>query len=240
MYWKRNLQILAIFNGLIFALNVDAQEPGFDASKELLQIQSLLISEAEMDTIVNKVLRSSYTLRMADAQIAALNEEVKIERKSWMKSFSVGINLFGFSVTPSSIEGASNTTQVSVLSNAAVTLLVNPFEFMSQKNRMKKAKYTMTQQQMAMSNARREIKIFIVKKFLDYQAALESYILSENNLMISNELKHVADEDFKRGAISNAEYNQILAGVMQNRQNLLQTENVVIKLKYELEILMND
>ena len=192
-----------------------------------------------MDTIVDKVLKSSYKLRMANIEVASLQEEQKIESRSWMRSLTVGVNMFGYNVTPSTLEDAS-TTQLSVLSNASMTLLINPFELIGQKNRMKRAKYRVAKQEMLLQDSRREIKVFIIKKFLDYQAALEAYILNENNLMISSELKYVADQDFKRGSISNAEYNQILSGVMQNRMNLLEAENIVMKLKFELEILMQD
>ena len=239
MYLKNSFKIFAIVCALVVSENLRAQEASFNASEELLQVQALLISEAEMDTIVDKVLKSSYRLKMEDAEIASLNEEKKIESRSWMRSLTVGVNMFGYNVTPSSLE-ESSTTQLSVLSNASVTLLINPFELIGQKNRIKRAQYRVTRQQMVREDSRRDIKILVVKKFLDYQAALEAYILNENNLMISNELKHVADEDFKRGSISNTEYNQILSGVMQNRMNLLEAENTVMKLKFELEILMKD
>ncbi|WP_462251650.1 TolC family protein [Ekhidna sp.] len=239
MYSKNINKIIAIICGCMLSLLARGQESSFNASKELLQVQALLISEAEMDTIVDKVLKASYSLKMANAEVASLKEEAKIANRNWMRSLNVGVNLFGYNVTPSS-QGEGSTTQLSVLSNASVTLLINPSEFIGQRNRSKIANYRVNRQEMAVNDTRREIKIIIAKKFLDYQAALESYILNENNLMISNELKHVADEDFKRGVISNAEYNQILGGVMQNRLNLLNAENAVMKLKFELEILMKD
>ncbi len=240
MYWKKKLYfILFVLALLLLKTTVKAQENKFDASKELTQVQALLISEAEMDTLVDKVLKSSYKLKMSEAAIASLQEEKKIESRSWMRSLTVGVNMFGYNVTPSTLE-ESSTTQLSVLSNASVTLLISPFELIGQKNRIKRAQYRVARQEMVLENTRREIKIYVTNKFLDYQAALEAYILNENNLMISNELKHVADQDFKRGVISNSEYNLILAGVMQNRMNLLETENRVMKLKFELEILMKD
>ena len=240
MYLKKTLKSWAIIWALIFFNQAKCQQqPAFNASAELLQVQALLLSEAEMDTIVNKVLKSSYQLKMSEAEIASLTEETKIMKRNWMRSLSVGVNLFGYNVTPSDLNQGS-TTQLSVLSNASVTLLINPFELIGQKNRTKKAQYQVTRQEMAWNDIRRETKILVVRKFLDYQSALEAYILNENNLMISNELKHVADEEFKRGSISNTEYNQILGGVMQNRLDLLQAENAVMKLKFELEILMKD
>ena len=215
------------------------QEATFDASEELMEIQALLISESEMDTIVNKVLRSSYRLKGMTEQIAALNEQKKLESKNWMRSFTIGVNMFGYNVIPSSIDNTS-TTQFSVLSNASVTLLINPYDLFGQKNQTKRAQHRVKQHEMMWEDMRREIKIFITQKFLDYQSALEAYILNENNLMISNELKHVADQEFKRGLMSNTEYNQILGGVMENRMSLLETENTVMKLKFEIEILMKD
>jgi len=239
MYQKKIIKAFTIICGLVFSTELNGQESGFNASEKLLQVQALLISETEMDTIVDKVLRSSYRLKMYDAEVASLNEEKKIESRSWMRSLTIGVNMFGYNVTPSTLEETS-TTQLSVLSNASVTLLISPFELIGQKNRIKRAQYRVIKQEMVLEDSRREAKIFITKKFLDYQAALEAYILNENNLMISKELKHVADEEFKRGVISNTEYNQILGGVMQNRLNLLEAENAVMKLKFELEILMKD
>ncbi|NQZ78832.1 MAG: TolC family protein [Ekhidna sp.] len=239
MYLKKIIKFSVILYVLTVFSEAKGQESNFNAPEELMQVQALLLSEAEMDTIVDKVLRSSYRIKMSDAEIASLREESKIIKRNWMRSLSVGVNLFGYNVTPANLNEGS-TTQLSVLSNASVTLLLNPFELIGQRNRTQKALYQVTKQEMVMNDSRREIKIMVVKKFLDYQAALEAYILNENNLMISNELKHVADEDFKRGMISNAEYNQILAGVMQNRLNLLGAENAVMKLKFELELLMKD
>ena len=239
MYLKKIIKFSVILYVLTVFSEAKGQESNFNAPEELMQVQALLLSEAEMDTIVDKVLRSSYRNKMSDAEIASLREESKIIKRNWMRSLSVGVNLFGYNVTPANLNEGS-TTQLSVLSNASVPLLLNPFELIGQRNRTQKALYQVTKQEMVMNDSRREIKIMVVKKFLDYQAALEAYILNENNLMISNELKHVADEDFKRGMISNAEYNQILAGVMQNRLNLLGAENAVMKLKFELELLMKD
>ena len=239
MYQNNGLNILALTCALLFCYNLNGQEAMFDASEELLEIQALLISESEMDTIVSKVLRSSYQLKRAEEQIASLNEGRKLESKSWMRSFTVGVNMFGYNVIPSSVDNSS-TTQFSVLSNASVTLLINPYDLFGQKNRNKRVQYQVNEQQMVWEDIRRETKIFMIKKFLDYQAALEAYILNENNLMISNELKHVADQEFKRGIISNAEYNQILGRVMETRMDLLETENIVMKLKFEIEILMKD
>lgn len=239
MYLKKSIKLIAIIPGLLFLPDANGQEPSFNASKELAQVQALLLSESEMDTIVEKVLRSSYRLKSANAEIASLKEEAKIESRNWMRSLSVGVNLFGYNVTPSNL-GESSTTQLSVLSNASITLLITPFELIGQKNRTKRATFRVAKQEMILNDKQREIRILVVKKFLDYQSALEAYILNENNLMISNELKHVADEDFKRGVISNTEYNKILGGVMQNRLDLLEAENAVMKLKYELEILMID
>lgn len=239
MYRRQSLRTFTFICAIGFATSLEAQEPAFDASEELIQVQALLISEAEMDTIVDKVLKSSYRLKMAAIEIASLNEEKRIESRSWMRSLTVGVNMFGYNVTPSTVEETS-TTQLSVLSNASMTLLISPFELIGQKNRMKLAQFRVSRHEMILQDSRRKIKIMVIQKFLDYQAALEAYIFSENNLMISSELKYVADQDFKRGAISNAEYNQILSGVMQNRLNLLQAENTVMKLKFELEILMND
>lgn len=239
MYWNKGIKTLILTCTLLFAHHLKGQEAMFNATEELMEIQALLISESEMDTIVNKVLQSSYQLKRTEEQIAGLKEAKKLDSRTWMRSFTVGVNMFGYNVIPSTVDNSS-TTQFSVLSNASVTLLINPYDIFGQKNRTRMAQHRVNEQQMLKEDIRRETKIFIVQKFLDYQAALESYILNENNLMISNELKHVADQEFKRGIISNADYNQILGRVMENRKDLLEAENIVMKLKYQIEILMED
>ena len=236
MKYKKYLLICMIF----CVLTTSGQTGNsFDALGELKQIQVLLLSESEMDSIVNKVLRSSYAIKMSKAEVASLREEAKMERRSWMRSFNVGVNMFGYNVTPSTLEGAGNT-QVSLLSNASLTLLISPYDLIGQKNRIRRANHRVAMYEMSMYDKRRSIKIQIINKFLEYQSSLEAYILNENNLMISEELKHVADENFKRGTISNLEYNKVLGGVMQNRLDLLNVETQVMKLKYEIELLMQD
>ncbi len=237
MNWK----LIVIKLNLLASLAAFSQQnaPAFDAEEELLQIQSLLLSSSEMDSVVDKVVKESYALKMSAAEVSSLKEEAKMEHKSWMRSFTVGVNMFGYNVTPSSVESA-NTTQVSVLSNAAMTLLISPYDLIGQKNRIRRAKHRVAMHEMSLNDKRRQIKIYITNKFLEYQAALESYIISENRLMISEELKHVADESFRRGTMNNIEYNKVLGGVMQTRLGLLQVETQVMKLKYEIEILMHD
>ena len=213
--------------------------PDFDASQELQQLQRLLLSETNMDSIVSKVVENSYALKMTAAEVESLREEVKMEGKSWMRSFAVGVNLFGYNVTPSQANEA-NATQLSLLSNASVTLLISPYDIIGQKNRIKRARHRVAMQEMSLMDKRREVKIYIINKFLQYQEALEAYIINENNLLISEELKHVADEQFKKGIISNAAYNEILGGLMQNRLGMLKAESLAMKLKFEIELSMND
>ncbi len=205
--------------------------------KELERVKALLLSESKLDSMVEKVLKASYQIRLGEAMVSQSQYALKQENKNWMRSLNFGVNLFGYSITPTS-QDIGSTAQVSMLSNASLTLLINPYEILSQGNRSKKAQEEVRIKELTLEDNRRQIKIYAIGKFLEYHEALESYIIYENQLMISEESKHIADEHFKQGRISNNEYNLVLQGVMKSKQDLLKAEGRVLKLKYEIELLM--
>ena len=240
MYCKLIIVLTILSCSISSRAQISGYESEIDAPRELEEIRALLLSESDMDSVVKKVIKNSYALKMAEAEYFSLKEEVKIEGKSWMKSFTIGLNLFGYSVTPTQTEEIRGTTQVSVLSNAAVTLLISPYDLIGQKNRTKRARHRANMQEMSLYDKTRQVKIYITNKFLNYQAALESYILLENSMMLAEELKAIAEENFKKGSITTQEYNNALSGLMQSRMNLLEVENAVVKAKLEIEVLMGE
>lgn len=204
------------------------------AEASLEQIKTLLLKESNIDSIVDKVVASSNLLAQTEAKIIQSEEQVKMEGKSWMRSLTVGVNLLGYNVNQ--IQGTDATSiQMSALSNANLTLFINPYEIFSRKNRIKFANQEVEKQRQVYFNQRREIKIYITRKFIEYQAALESYILSENDLLIADEAKHLSDELFKQGRISNQEYNMALGAVNKRKQELLKAESLATRLKMEIE-----
>lgn len=238
MYCKLVIGLILLGYGLSSRAQISEYESEINAPRALEEIKALLLSESDMDSVVKRVIKNSYALKMAEAEYASLKEEVRIEGKSWMKSFTIGLNLFGYNVTPAQTEEVTGTTQVSVLSNAAVTLLISPYDLIGQKNRTKRARHRANMQEMSLYDKTRQVKIYIINKFLNYQAALESYILTENSMMLAEELKAIAEENFKRGSITTQEYNNALSGLMQSRMSLLEVENAVLKTKLEIEVLM--
>jgi len=204
------------------------------------QIRKFLLSETSLDSITDKVLKNSHQLNLSYARVAQAEENSRIESKSWMRSFTVGINLFGYSVVPATLDQESQAIQTSSLSNASVTLLLSPFDILTRHNRIKVARQEIEAQRRSMLDLRRQTKLFVTMKFLEYQEALETYVIQENNFMIAEEAKHIADVQFKQGRIDNEGYNKAVAGVLKYRADLLKAEGKVLKLKYELEILMTE
>lgn len=210
-----------------------------DPKAELMQIKTMLLSESNLDSIVERVINKSYDLMSSKSKIAAVDEEVKLEKKSWMRSFTLGVNLLGYNLTPAQAEQGS-VTQLSMMSNAQATLLISPYDLLSRRNRIERARHMRSMYVHDLDNKRRELKIFIVKKFLSYQEALETFIICENNLMISEEIKQLADDRFRQARISTEEYNLAISSVMKYRTDLLKAESAAMKYKYELEILMSE
>lgn len=209
-------------------------------TQELAGIKALLLNIHSIDSIVERALAHSYTLKLDRARIRQQQYAIKQERNSWSRSFRFGVNFFNISTTPSPSDGSVSVTQASVLSNIGLTLGINPEDFINRKSRIKVAEQELEVRSMDLRRDRRELEAFVIGKFLEYQQALEIYIVRENNLMISEENKLVADEQFRQGRISTHAYNKMLGDLMLKQEALIRAETAVMKLKREIEIITSD
>lgn len=212
----------------------------FDVQAEVNRISRFILSESRLDSIVNKALANSYEIKMAETLVDQDLEQLKISQKNWSNALTVGVNLFGYNITPSSVDPSATLTEVAVLNNAAVTLLISPYNLLTMNNRTKTVKKRLEMDYHALENTRRKVKMAITNKFLDYQKSLEAYILAENSVMLADEVKHLSDEFFKQGRLSPQEYNEVLQTVSANQRALLDAETTVMKYKLELEYLIGE
>ncbi len=208
--------------------------------QELENIELLLLDVTNIDSIVEKALTNSYTLQLDEAKIKQQQYTIKQERNGWSRSFRFGVNFFNISTVPSASDGNASVTQASLLSNVGLTLGLNPEDFINRKNRIRVAEQELKVRQMDMQRDRRALESFIIGKFLEYQQALEIFIIRENNLMISEENKLVADEQFRQGRISTLAYNKMLGDLMLKQEALVRTETTVMKLKREIELIISE
>lgn len=207
--------------------------------QELETIQALLLDVTNIDSIVEKALANSYTLQLDEARVKQQQYSIKQERNSWSRSFRFGVNFFNISTVPSANDGNVSVTQASVLSNIGLTLGVNPEDFINRKSRIRVAEQELEVRKLDLHRDRRDIESFVIGKFLEYQQALEVFIIRENNLMISEENKLVADEQFRQGRISTLEYNKLLGDLMLKQEALVRAETIVMKLKKEIELIIS-
>ena len=226
---------------LSLLLSTSQQDSSFiNAQQELAGIKALLLDINHIDTIIEKALANSYTLKLDEARIKQQHHAIKQERKSWSRSFRFGVNFFNISTNPSPADGNVSVTQASVLSNVGLTLGINPEDFINRKSRIRVAEQELEVRSMDFHRDRRQLEAFVIGKFLDYQQALEIFIIRENNLMISEENKLVADEQFRQGRISSQDYNKMLGDLMLKQEALVRAETSVMKLKKEIELIISE
>ena len=210
-----------------------------DPKHELEAIQALLLDVTNIDSIVEKALENSHTLQLDEARVKQQQYTVKQERNSWSKSFRFGVNFFNISTVPSTVDGNTSVTQASVLSNIGLTLGINPEDFINRKSRIRVAEQELKVRQLDLQRDRRQLESYVVGKFLEYQQALEIFIIRENNMMISEENKIVAEEHFRQGRISSGEYNKVIGDLMLKQEALIRAEIAVVKLKKEIELIIS-
>lgn len=207
--------------------------------QELESIQALLLDVTNIDSIVAQALDNSYTLQLNEARVKQQQFAIRQERNSWSKSFRFGVNFFNVSTVPSPSDGNVSVTQASILSNVGLTLGVNPEDFINRKSRIRVAEQELNIRKIDLQRDRRNIESYVIGKFLEYQQALEIFIIRENNLMISEENKLVADEQFRQGRITTQEYNKMLGDLMLKQEALIRVETTVMKLKREIELMIS-
>ena len=208
-----------------------------NAAEELTKIKSLLLDEVNLDALVEKAYKASGLLEIDRSKITQQENLLIQERKSWMRTFRFGVNFLNVSTVPSTVNPGTDVTQTSVLSNIGLSISINPEDIFSRRNRINVAEQELMIKKIDRKNDIRDLRIFITNKFLQYQEALEIFIIRENALMIADENLLYANEQFRQGRMKSIDHNQFIGDLMLKKEALITAETQVLKLKNEIETL---
>ncbi len=209
----------------------------YQYEKQLIQI--LLKDEHTLDSIVDRTLNNSYTLKSLQAEVTQKQEALTQSKRSWLSSFIVGVNVFSQSTA------FDETTQTSVttagfLPNMGVSLNVNPEKLVNLKSNARMARQDIVRAENAMKEQRRALRVFIVGKYYEYLEALSVLELRYNTYETQRESKIQAQQKFKRGE---ATYEEVLLaqnGLINAEESLMKAEIFTKKLKKELQLYTSD
>jgi outer membrane protein TolC len=215
---------------------IESRAASFDVKAELEMIQKLIINEVNLDSLIERAYANSAQLAQSQTIVDQQEQLLRVEQKSWMRSLQFGVNFFNISTRPSGTVAGAAVTHAPVLSNIGLSLSVNPADIFSRNNRIKVAAQEVEVTKLELEKDKLELKVYITRKFLEYQEALELYILRENSLMIAEENLVMANEKFKQGRMQSATYNVIMEDLMLKKQGLIKAETQVLLRKSELEI----
>ena len=207
-----------------------------DATEELEGIQALLLNEVDLDILVDNAFTNSHQLKMDEALVRQQHEVLRQEKRSWIRSFRMGVNFFNVTTSAGGLDSEKSITQASVLSNVGLTIGLNPEDLLSRKSRIRVAEEELRIKEIDLQRDRRDVKAWVINRFLKYQEALEIYIIRENALMMAEENKHIADEKYRQGRMKTESYNQILGDLMLKKESLIMAETNVMQLKREIEL----
>jgi len=251
---KRNTLLISLFNQvsgngipsfsiiLIICLavgNVCRGQDTTDYQYEKQLIQILLQDEHALDSIVDRALNNSYTLKSLQAEVTQKQEALAQSKRSWLSSFIVGVNVFSQSTA------FDETTQTSVttagfLPNMGVSLNVNPEKLVNLKSNARIARQDIIRAENAMKEQRRALRVFIVGKYYEYMEALNVLELRYNTYETQRESQLQAQQKFKRGE---ATYEEVLLaqnGLINAEESLMKAEIFTKKLKKEIQLYTSD
>lgn len=212
-----------------------SQEDEQSTQREILRVAHILQEPHILDSLVDKAVENSPTLKAFTHDQALYQEEYLQKKRNWISSFRIGVNIF--SVNTVATEEQSVTT-TGVLPNLGVTLSIDPEKFVNRKSYMRQAhqKYLRSVQQQGAQ--RQTLKVYIMNQYYEYLELLEGTLMKKHILETRQQQYLTSEVSFKNG---NIQYDQLMIiqnGMQLAEQDVMKSHIQSLKKRNEIEIIL--
>ena len=211
-----------------------SQEDEKSTQKEILRVAHILQEPHILDSLVDKAVENSPTLKAFTHDQASIKRNIFKEEKLG-SSFRIGVNIFSVNTVATQEQSVTTT---GVLPNLGVTLAIDPEKFVNRKSYMRQAhqKYLRSVQQQGAQ--RQTLKVYIMNQYYEYLELLEGTLIKKHILETRQQQYLTAEVSFKNG---NTQYDQLMIiqnGVQLAEQDVLKSHIQSVKKRNEIEIIL--
>lgn len=231
------LLFFIIFMGTIPNFCFPQDSIDYKVEKQLVEI--LLQDQAAIDSIVDKMLRHSYSLKSVEAEFHQKYESLSQEKRSWLSTFVIGVNLYSQSTVLDESTNSSVTTS-GVLPNLGVSLNISPERIFNLQSNIRIARADVIRAENTLKEQRRALKLFILGKYYEYLEALNVLELRFNSFESQRQQVQQIKLKFERGEAALVDYLMVQNGFTSTEEALLRAKVFVLKLKKEISLYTSD
>lgn len=218
-----------------------AQEGDFTLSKsqiesEILEVSGVLHSEAILDSLVTRVLSNSNLIKAIDQEMVMYDEEIKQNKRSWISSFRLGVNVFSANTTLDA--NNESYTTYGLLPNVGLNLSIDPAKLVNRKSYVRQSESKREYSRYIQEDAKTKLKKDILNLYYDYLGLLESVNIRHQAYTTRQQQQEFLDESFRAG---NASYTEALIAENQvhlAKEALVKASIDAMKRRSEISVLL--
>lgn len=204
---------------------------------EIYNVSNVLTSPEILDSLAIKALDNSNLIKAIDEEVHMYEEEVLQNKRSWLNSFRLGINMFSANTTLDAGRDESITTY-GVLPSVGLNLTVNPEVLVNRKSKVRASAHKQKYSEFIRENTKQTIKKDILNLYHDYLSMLETINVRRKGLNGRKQHVEFLESSFRNGE---ATYDQILIATNQvhlAEEALITASISAAKKKMEIEVLL--
>ncbi|MEQ8469750.1 MAG: TolC family protein [Marinoscillum sp.] len=181
--------------------------------KEILDVTQVLHSEEILDSIVTRVIVSSNLLKAIDQEIMMYDEEILQNKRSWISSFRLGVNVF--SANTSLDQTNESVTTYGLLPNVGLNLSIDPEKLVNRKSYMRQSANKREYSRFIKADSRQTLKKDILNHYYDYLSLLETVNIRQLGYETRKQQEEFLNSSFRNGEAS---YSELL--IAENQVHL--------------------
>ncbi len=173
--------------------------------QELLMISRVLHNESILDSLIETAVSNSNLLNAFDEDIRYFNEEIKQNKRSWISSLRMGVNVFSANTTTDN--NNESVTTYGVLPSVGINLSLDPGKLINQRSAVKQSISRKDYSEYLKEDRKMILKKDILNLYYDYLGALETV----NTRQLAYNAR-IQQEEYTNGLFSSGEigYSELL------------------------------
>jgi len=206
-----------------------------ETEKEMLEVSRILYNDDVLDSIVTRALEHSNLIKAIDQEMKMFDEEILQKKRSWVSSFTFGVNVFSANTTLNTDN--QSVTTYGVLPRVGLNLNVNPEKLINRKSYVRQTTNRKEYSRYIQEDTRMTLKKNILNLYYDYLGALESVNIRQHAYNTRKQQADYLNGLFTSGDV---EYAQVLIAENQMhlaKEALVTTSIEAMKRRSEISVL---
>jgi outer membrane protein TolC len=203
---------------------------------EIEYVKRILTDQEVLDSLIVQAIESSNILKSYEAEIHQNSENVKQQKRKWISSFRVGLNLYSSATTLD--ENNNSVTTQGILPNTGLTLSIDPEKFVNRRSYIRYAEHEKERAQQRYLDQKKQVEAWIVNQYYQYLNSLESIVIRTGMLDVRRQNYVLIETEFKQGKIDYSTLMVAQNNVYLAEEALIQVQIDARKKKREIDVFL--